>query len=183
MKSLNPAASRPTGGYSAVAELAEQQRLRLLSPRKWIRESMEISTDPALLNLPLIAQWLADKFPDIRNLRLALSGSLCFGLYRNGRQIGFARIVTDMVDTWVIRDLFISPEYRFIGLGSWLLNCSVAHPAARGCRRILCLSESAPAFLERNGFSSHPALPGIYVAEVAFSGLLISALTESARRH
>ncbi|MDU3817381.1 hypothetical protein [Mixta calida] len=30
MKSINPASSRLTGGHSAVAELAEQQRLRLL---------------------------------------------------------------------------------------------------------------------------------------------------------
>jgi len=44
-----------------------------------------------------------------------LNNSLCFGLYRNGRQIGFAWVVTDMVETWVIRNLFISPEYRFVG--------------------------------------------------------------------
>ncbi|TDS72072.1 hypothetical protein C7434_0873 [Pantoea sp. PNA 14-12] len=118
MKCVNAASFLPVCGDAVIADLAEQQRLRLLSPRKWFRETMEINTDPSMLNPRLIAQWLGSAIPDARLLTLALNSSLCFGLYRHTRQIGFARVVTDMAETWVIQDLFISPEYRYIGLGS-----------------------------------------------------------------
>nr|WP_242634044.1 GNAT family N-acetyltransferase [Pantoea allii] len=144
MKCINKPWSIPGCSDAAVAELAEQQRLRLISPRKGFRDAIEASTDPALLNYRLIAQWLGESIPDTRSLTLALDNSLCFGLYRNGRQIGFARVVTDMAETWVIRNLSISPEYRFIGLGSWLLHCCLTHPGTRGCRSIIAMGEPVP---------------------------------------
>ncbi|MDI6958500.1 GNAT family N-acetyltransferase [Pantoea sp. Pa-EAmG] len=183
MKSVNPAFNGLHGSFSALADLTGQQRLRLLSPRKWFRDALEINTDPSLLDHRLIFGWLEVKSPDTRHLALALSGSLCFGLYRNERQIGFARIVTDMAEIAVIRDLYISPEYRFIGLGSWLLSCCVSHPAARGCSTILCLSETSQEFLEKCGFTGHPALPGIYGLKAGHPGYAEAGLSDHLLRH
>ncbi|MGJ0480054.1 GNAT family N-acetyltransferase [Pantoea agglomerans] len=182
MKFINKPHSIPGCSDAAVADLAEQQRLRLISPRKWFRDAIEASTDPALLNTRLISQWLAESIPDTRSLTLALNNSLCFGLYRNGRQIGFARVVTDMAETWVIRNLFISPEYRFIGLGSWLLHCCLSHPGARGCRSIIAMGEPVPDFFERNGFMAFPSLPGVYVTTL-HEGAYDPICAKSASRH
>lgn len=182
MKCFTKPYSIAGGSDAAVAELAEQQRLRLISPRKWFRDAIEVNTDTALLNKRLIAQWLGATLPDARSLTLALNSSLCFGLYRNGRQIGFARVVTDMVETWVIRNLFISPEYRFVGLGSWLLHCCLSHPGARGCRNIIAMGEPVPAFFERNGFMAFPSLPGVYVTTL-HDGNHTPVCTNSASRH
>lgn len=102
MKCVNAPFSLPVSGDAALIELAEQQRLRLMSPRKWFRDAIEVNTDPARLNPRLIAQWLGATIPDARLLTLALNSSLCFGVYRNARQIGFARVITDMAETWVI---------------------------------------------------------------------------------
>lgn len=131
MKSLKPAFGMSATGSDIVSELAEHQRLRLrlLSQIKWFRDTLEVSTDPSLLNHKLIFQWVEEAMPDARRLALALSSSLCFGVYRHGRQIGFARIVIDLTETAVVRDLNITQEYRFTGLGSWLLSCCVSHPA------------------------------------------------------
>lgn len=178
MKNSNMAHGISANGSSALADLAEQQRLCLLSPRKWFRDSFEVSTDSSLLNHRLIFQWLSDSTPDARRLALALSTSLCFGLYRNGRQIGFARIVTDMVETAVVRDLYISQEYRFIGLGSWLLSCCTSHPAARGCHTVICLSKTSPEFLEKCGFRSHTLLPDIFGPDAGHAGYAESGLTD-----
>ncbi|WP_205955236.1 GNAT family N-acetyltransferase [Pantoea stewartii] len=183
MKCVNAASFLPVCGDAVIADLAEQQRLRLLSPRKWFRETMEVNTDPAMLNPRLIAQWLGSAIPDARLLTLALNSSLCFGLYRHTRQIGFARVVTDMAETWVIQDLFISPEYRYIGLGSWLLHCCLTHPGASGCHRIIALSDSAQDFLERNGFICHASLPGLYLRVVAPYGLSDSLSADRAHHH
>ncbi|KKW50335.1 GNAT family N-acetyltransferase [Pantoea sp. CS_6] len=183
MKCVNAASFLPVCGDAVIADLAEQQRLRLLSPRKWFRETMEVNTDPSMLNPRLIAQWLGSAIPDARLLTLALNSSLCFGLYRHTRQIGFARVVTDMAETWVIQDLFISPEYRYIGLGSWLLHCCLTHPGASGCHRIIALSDSAQDFLERNGFICHASLPGLYLRAVAPYGLSDSLSADRAHHH
>lgn len=183
MKCVNASSFLPVCGDAAVADLAEQQRLRLMSPRKWFRETMEVNTDPTMLNPRLIGQWLSTTFPDARLLTLALNSSLCFGLYRHARQIGFARVVTDMAETWVIQDLFISPEYRYVGLGSWLLHCCLTHPGASGCHRIIALSDGTPEFLERNGFICHDVLPGIYLRAVAPYGLSDSGHADRAQRH
>lgn len=183
MKCVNAASFLPVCGDAVIADLAEQQRLRLLSPRKWCRETMEVNTDPAMLNPRLIAQWLGSAIPDARLLTLALNSSLCFGLYRHTRQIGFARVVTDMAETWVIQDLFISPEYRYIGLGSWLLHCCLTHPGASGCHRIIALSDSNQDFLERNGFICHASLPGLYLRAVAPYGLSDSLSADRAHHH
>lgn len=183
MKSVNTSSFLPVCGDTVVADLAEQQRLRLLSPRKWFRETMEVNTDPAMLNPRLIAQWLGSAIPDARLLTLALNSSLCFGLYRHNRQIGFARVVTDMAETWVIQDLYISPEYRYVGLGSWLLHCCLTHPGASSCHRIIALSDSAQDFLEHNGFICHASLPGLYLRAVAPYGLSDSAHPNRGHHH
>lgn len=182
MKCINKPHSIPGGRDAAVADRTEQQRLRLISPHKWFRNSIEASTDPVLLNYRLVSQWLGASIPDTRTLTLALNNSLCFGLYRNGRQIGFARVVTDMAETWVIRNLFISPEYRFIGLGSWLLHCCMSHPGARGCRSIIAMGEPVPDFFERNGFMAFPLLPGVYVTTL-HEGIHDPICAKSASRH
>ncbi|WP_233504982.1 GNAT family N-acetyltransferase [Serratia marcescens] len=65
--------------------------------------------------------------------RLARHG-LCFGLYRKRHQLGFARMVTDYATFASVSELFVSAEYRGVGLGSWLARCCLAHPALRGLR-------------------------------------------------
>lgn len=183
MKNLNPACGISANGSSAMADLAEQQRIRLLSPRKWFRDTFEVSTDSCLLTHKLIFQWLKESIPDARRLALALSTSLCFGIYRNHRQIGFARVVTDMAETAVIRDLYITPEYRFIGLGSWLLSCCISHPAARGCNTLMCLSKTSPEFLNKCGFRSHPFLPDVFAPDAAHTGYAKAGLRDHLLTH
>lgn len=161
MKRVNPAAHKACCQGLLVADRAEQQRLKLLSPRKWFKGDLMISTDKRLLDYAFLQQALAAA-SDERRLTLALHGSLCFGLYRKTRQIGFARLVTDLCDTAVLRDLYIAPEYRFIGLGSWLLACCLAHPAAHHCGSVICSNVQAQAFLHKRGFVSADALPGLY---------------------
>lgn len=137
MKCLNGTFPRVFSSETAAADLAAQQRRKILSTRKW----------PA----------------GRRHLALALHGSLCFGLYRKARQIGFARMVTDLAGTVVLRDLIVAPEYRFIGLGSWMLSCSLSHPATQSSCAFLSWSSEASPFLIKNGFCVVPAVPELHI--------------------
>jgi predicted GNAT family N-acyltransferase len=52
-----------------------------------------------------------------------MRGSLCFGVYQNEKQIGYARVVTDHTNFAYLADVFIVEEYRGRGLSKWLMKC------------------------------------------------------------
>jgi len=166
MKSIELTGSGSINSRSAVADLAEQQRLKMLSPRKWFKGDFSISTDKTLLNTHFLFSILSHHDSDKRHIALALRGSLCFGVYRNERQIGFARIVSDLAGTAIIRDIYISPEYRFIGLGSWLLSCCLTHPAMHKSQTVIGWGSDASHFLKKNGFKPVENMPEMHLVQV-----------------
>jgi ribosomal protein S18 acetylase RimI-like enzyme len=59
------------------------------------------------------------------------------GLYRQGRQIGFTRTVTDGHVHAYLADVYVLPEFRGQGLGVELVRFSVEDGPFRGCRWLL----------------------------------------------
>ena len=61
--------------------------------------AFEISTDPARLDIDLIHEWLRHSYWAEGRRRSvverSIGNSLCFGVYVNGRQVAFARVVSD----------------------------------------------------------------------------------------
>jgi GNAT superfamily N-acetyltransferase len=117
-----------------------------------------ISTDPALLDVALIhdflsvrSYWAVGRPIDV--VRRSLANSLCFGLYEKGRQVGFARVVTDQATFAWLCDVFILEEYRGRGLSKWLIGCVVSHPALQGLRRFLLGTRDAHGLYQRYGFA------------------------------
>ncbi len=84
-------------------------------------------------------------------VELAMERSLSFGLLHGDRTIGFARVITDFAVFGVIEDTFVLPEYQGKGLGSWLMECIMEHPALAGID-LMVASRKAGGFYERVGF-------------------------------
>jgi GNAT superfamily N-acetyltransferase len=83
--------------------------------------------------------------------------SLCLMLLRDGIQVGFGRAVTDYtVFSW-IADIVIEQTYRSRGLGKWMMECIVAHPAISNTQMVL-QTRDAHALYEQYGFAKNPAL-------------------------
>ncbi|MCZ6693726.1 MAG: GNAT family N-acetyltransferase, partial [Bacteroidetes bacterium] len=98
-----------------------------------------INTDQNKLDLVITHQFLRDAYW-CKNIpydifKKSAQNSLCFGLYYQGRQIGFARIVSDYATIAYIGDVFILPEYRGKGLSKWLMEVVMKHPELQGLRR------------------------------------------------
>jgi GNAT superfamily N-acetyltransferase len=116
-----------------------------------------ISTDPSLLDVPLIHDFLANRSywatgRPLEVVRRALENSLCFGLYEGSRQVGFARVVTDRATFAWLCDVFVLEGYRGRGLSKWLLEGVMGHPVLQGLRRVLLGTRDAHSLYERYGF-------------------------------
>jgi GNAT superfamily N-acetyltransferase/uncharacterized damage-inducible protein DinB len=122
------------------------------------RGDLLISTDPALLDVPMIHDFLANRSywaagRPLEVVRRALENSLCFGLYERQRQVGLARLVTDRATFGWLCDVFVLEGYRGRGLAKWLIECVLSHPAVKGLRRVLLGTRDAHGLYERFGFT------------------------------
>lgn len=121
------------------------------------RDEYTISTDPVRLDLAAIHDYLSNRsywvpgisFSDVEQ---AAKKSINFGMYYQGQQIGYARVLTDYVRFAYLMDVFISEEYRGKGLGKWLIECVFSHPALQDVRRWMLATWDAHDLYARYGF-------------------------------
>ena len=83
----------------------------------------------------------------------SLESSLCFGLFVDGRQAGFARVITDRTTFAYLCDVFVLEAYRGHGLGKHLVAAVRAHPDLVGLRRFLLTTRDAHGLYEPFGFA------------------------------
>jgi GNAT superfamily N-acetyltransferase len=117
-----------------------------------------ISTDPGLLDVALIHDFLANRSywavgRPLETVRRSLEQSLCFGLYEQGRQVGLIRVVTDRATFGWLCDVFVLEEYRGRGLSKWLMECVMTYPELQGIRRLLLGTRDAHGLYQRYGFT------------------------------
>jgi GNAT superfamily N-acetyltransferase len=125
-------------------------------------DDFEIDTDKARLDVALIHRFLAGShwaagIPE-SVVRRAIDNSLCFGVYRGGAQIGFARVVTDFATFAYLADVFVLEAYRDAGIGQRLVERIEAHPELQGLRRWMLVTRSAQNLYRRCCFTEPPPL-------------------------
>ena len=127
-------------------------------PHEWRRGEFAISTDRARLDLELIHDFLTHSYwargIPFETVKRSIEHSIPFGLYREDRQIGFARWITDRATFAYLGDVFVLEEFRGQGLGTWLMEAVVSHPDVQGHRRWVLLTRDAHELYRRHGFTS-----------------------------
>jgi GNAT superfamily N-acetyltransferase len=81
----------------------------------------------------------------------AIAHSLCFGIYADTRQVGFARVVTDYATFAWLCDVFVLESYRGRGLGKWLVECVVNHPDLQELKLMFLGTRDAHELYRRYG--------------------------------
>src|SRR5262245_62497999 len=98
---------------------------------EWTRGNFEISTDPARLDREAIHAFLRESYwaSDIPReiVDRSIDNALSFGIYDAGRQVGFARVVTDRATFAYLADVFVLPSHRGKGLSKWLMEVILGH--------------------------------------------------------
>jgi GNAT superfamily N-acetyltransferase len=125
---------------------------------EWTREGFTVSDDPSRLDRGVIERFLAQHSYWAKNIPSAtvdksLRNSLCFTLLEGGRQIGFARVVSDRATIAYLADVFVLPEFRGRGLAKWLLKCVLEHPELQGLRRWVLATRDAHGLYQKLGFT------------------------------
>jgi len=120
--------------------------------------SYEIDTDKDRLDIGLIHHFLGECSHWARGMPLAvlekaIANSLCFGLYRDGKQVGFARRVTDEAPFAYLADVFVVAEERKAGLGQFMIEAVLAHEPLQGLRRWHLVTRDAASLYRRCGFA------------------------------
>jgi ribosomal protein S18 acetylase RimI-like enzyme len=122
-------------------------------------EDYELTDDAARLDLERVCDLLRDTYwagsRSRERIALSLRHSLCFGVFRGGRQVGLARVLTDQGATSYLCDVVIDPEHRSRGLGGWLMRAILEHPAVARTRMLL-VTRDAQGFYRQLGFETHP---------------------------
>lgn len=121
-----------------------------------------ISTDKARLDVDavhayLVRSYWAEGIPRHWVAR-SIEGSLCFGVFKAGRQIGFARVISDLTTFAYLADVYILEEFQGHGLGKWLMECVRNHPDLQGLRRWSLSTRDAHGLYSQYGFKT-PAFP------------------------
>lgn len=120
------------------------------------RENITVSTDKTLLDVPLIHEFLAGTYwgkgRTIEAVYATIEHSLCFGLYRDSRQVGFARVLSDRVAFAYLLDVFILKDYRGRGLSKILLTEILNYPGLKKVRKWLLATEDAHGLYQQFGF-------------------------------
>jgi GNAT superfamily N-acetyltransferase len=132
----------------------------------WRKGEYAIDTDPALLDLDVLHRFLSEEAywsPGVPRevVERSIERSLNFGLYRDGAQVGFARVVTDRATFAWLADVFVLEEHRGAGLGKWLVETVLTHPDLRDLRRWILGTADAHGLYERFGFT--PPTNGRYM--------------------
>jgi GNAT superfamily N-acetyltransferase len=138
------------------------------------RDSFTLSTDSSRLDVDAIHAFLATSYwaegIPREILERALRNSLCFGLYEGMLQIGLARVITDAATYTYVCDVYVLPEWRGRGLGTWMMEHVMAHPDLQGLRRFSLVTRDAHELYRPFGFTEiaspgrHMEIvrPGIY---------------------
>lgn len=95
----------------------------------------------------------------VERFPLIIKNSVCFGVYFQGKQVGFSRVITDFSEFASLWDVFIDEEHRSKGVGKALMAYIFAHPHLQGIFRWFLMTEDAHGLYQKYGFKTEAYNP------------------------
>jgi GNAT superfamily N-acetyltransferase len=122
-----------------------------------MEQPIRISTDPSEVNLDWLhaalserSYWALGRSREL--VERSLANSICFSALDAGRQVGFARVVTDQATFAWVCDVFVDEQSRGQGIGRRLMRAIVDDPRLAGLKRTVLVT-SSPEFYLPFGFA------------------------------
>lgn len=102
--------------------------------------------------LSISSYWAKDIPFDL--VKRSIENSLCFGIYKEQQQVGFARWITDKATFAYLCDVYVLEEFRGLGLSKKLMSLMLFHPDLQGLRRYQLATLDAHTLYEQFGFKA-----------------------------
>jgi GNAT superfamily N-acetyltransferase len=124
---------------------------------QWIRDQFVIDDDRARLDMPRIMGWLAESYwagwrPAEEVRQSWDAAAIVLGLYDDAKLIGCTRVVSDFTRFSYLSDVYVEPQYRGLGLGRWLVETTINHPAVSKNTRWVLHTQDAHGLYTQLGF-------------------------------
>ncbi|WP_067737750.1 GNAT family N-acetyltransferase [Novosphingobium naphthalenivorans] len=119
---------------------------------------IELSDDPARIDLDRVHGWLASSYwtPGIAREQVERqnAGSHCLGAYHPEHgQVGFARVISDRASFAWLADVWVDEEVRGQGIGRRMVSWFVDHPGYATVRRFALTTADAHGVYAALGFT------------------------------
>lgn len=115
-----------------------------------------VTTDPACLDIATIhgfltrSYWAAGVPREV--VERSIANSICFGAFAGGRQVGFARVVSDRATFAYVCDVFVLDSHRGRGVGKRLMAAVTSHPELQNLRLWTLFTRDAHGLYRQVGF-------------------------------
>ncbi len=122
-----------------------------------------ITTDKQLMNINDVHHWLSTEAYWCKNIpfdvvKTAFDNSYCIGILKDGRQVGYARFITDYAVFAYLADVYVEEAHRGLGLSKKMMEVLMNLDWVKTLRRLTLATLDAHGLYEQFGFKQ-PALP------------------------
>lgn len=112
-----------------------------------LADGYTLCDDPAAMQVDAVHAHLARSYwsPGIprETVARAIANSLCVGVFRDGAQVGFARVVTDRATFAYLADVYVLDADQGRGLARAMVAHLHRHPELQGLRRWMLATRDA----------------------------------------
>lgn len=119
---------------------------------------IEISTDKNRLQVDVIHEFLTQTYwakgRTFEDVKTSIENCMCFGVYKDNKQIGFARIATDYVVFAYLMDVFILPKYRGKGYSKQLMETINQSSELKKCKIWMLKTSDAHNLYAQFGYTT-----------------------------
>jgi len=115
-----------------------------------------VSTDQARLDLDTVHAFLAGSYWAAgiprQVMERSIRHSICFGAFDRGRQVGFARVISDRATFAYVADVFVLDSHRGRGIGKQIMAAVTSHPELQNLRLWTLFTRDAHGLYRQSGF-------------------------------
>jgi len=121
-----------------------------------------VTTNPACLDVETVHGFLTESYwakgIPREVVERSIRHSICFGAFDGGRQVGFARVISDRATFAYIGDVFVLPSHRGRSIGKHLMATITSHPDLQNLRLWALFTRDAHGLYRQYGFheARHP---------------------------
>jgi GNAT superfamily N-acetyltransferase len=123
---------------------------------EWKRDGYVLTDDAAAADMDWVERMMRTTYWAPRRPREVIETSIrnavVFSAFDEEGQVGFARVVSDFSTFAWIADVIVDPGHRGRGLGKWIMETIMAHPAVTTTTQQLLRTKDAHELYRRYGF-------------------------------